>query len=332
MKKRTIIGLSLLGAIILVVGVAYGLTRPQIKAARSVEQIAEQMYVFSFEGDDGVDKFLSKGGASSPDEVVKLMFGCSFITAPDEQGHYLTARNFDWPNGQGDIVIVKNRPKNGYASIATTQLAFLGFGDDFQPMGSMVSRMMLFACIYVPLDGFNEKGLFVADLVAGDQDVTNQQTDRTDVTTTTAIRVLLDKAATTDEAVALLAQWDMHSDAGFAHHLAISDAEGHSVVVEWVDDEMVVAPTAICTNHYLADTRKKNTSLYFEDSHRRYDLLQHTAEAYPTMSEETVTEAIAAVASKDLTRWTMVYDREKEEVTYYQYADFTHPVQIKILK
>lgn len=43
-------------------------------------------------------------------------------------------------------------------------------------------------------------------------------------------------------------------------------------------------------------------------------------------------EQIAAVASKDFTRWTMVYNREKEEVTYYQYADFTHPVQIKIPK
>ena len=328
MKKRTIIGLSLAGAIILVVGIAYGIAGPQIKAARSVSKIAEQMYLFSFEGDDGIDKFLDKGGASCPDEVVKLMFGCSFITAPDEQGHYLTARNFDWPNGQGDIVIVKNRPKNGYASIATTQLAFLGFGEDFQPMGSMANRLMLFACIYVPLDGINEKGLFVADLVAGDQDVTNQQTDRTDVTTTTAIRILLDKAATTDEAVALLSQWDMHSDAGFSHHLAISDAEGHSVVVEWVDDEMVVAPTAICTNHYVADTRKKDSSLYFEDSHRRYDLLRQTAEAHSTMSEETITEAIAAVASKDFTRWTMVYNREKGTVTYYQYADFNHPVML----
>ena len=328
MKKRTIIGLSLAGAITLVVGIGYGIARPYLKAAQSVEKIAEQMYLFSFEGDDGIDKFLAKGGASCPDEVVEQMFGCSFITAPDGQGHSLTARNFDWPNGQGDIVIVKNRPKNGYASIATTQLAFLGFGEDFQPMGSIVNRMMLFACIYVPLDGINEKGLFVADLVAGDQDVTNQQTDRTDVTTTTAIRVLLDKAATTDEAVALLAQWDMHSDAGFSHHLAISDAEGHSVVVEWVDDEMVVAPTAICTNHYLADTRKKNTSLYFEDSHRRYDLLQQAGEAHPMMNEETITDAIAAVASKDFTRWTMVYNREKGTVTYYQYADFEEPVTL----
>ncbi len=328
MKKRTIIGLSLTGAIILVVGVVYGIARPYLQAAQSVEKIAEQMYMFSFEGDDGINKFLDNGGASCPDEVVKQMFGCSFITAPNERGHYLTARNFDWPNGQGDIVIVKNRPKNGYASIATTQLAFLGFGEDFQPMGSMVSRMMLFACICVPLDGFNEKGLFVADLVAGDQDVTNQQTHRTDVTTTTAIRVLLDKAATTEEAVALLAQWDMHSDAGFAHHLAISDAQGHSVVVEWVDDEMVVASTAICTNHYLADTRKKDSSLYFEDSHRRYDLLQQAETAHPIMSEETITEAIAAVASKDFTRWTMVYDREKGTVTYYQYADFNDPVTL----
>ncbi len=330
MRKGTIVGLSLFGAIILVVGIIYGLNRPQIRAALSVKQIAGQMYVLSFEGDDGIDKFLAEGGASSPAEVADKVFGCSFITAPNEQGHYLTARNFDWPDGQGDIVIVKNRPKNGYASVATTQLAFLGFGEDFLPMKSMISRLMLTACIYVPLDGCNEKGLYVADLVAGDQDVTNQQTDRTDVTTTTAIRVLLDKAATTAEAVALLGQWDMHSDAGFAHHLAISDAQGHSVVVEWVDNEMVVAQTAICTNHYVADTRKKDSSLYFEDSHRRYDLLEQAANVQPAMTEAAITEAIAAAASKEFTRWTMVYDREQRSVTYYQYADFAHPVTLRL--
>lgn len=330
MKKGMIIGLSLFGAIVLVLGVVCGLKRPYIRAALSVEKIAEQMYMLSFEGDDGIDKFLAKGGASSPAEAAGYVFGCSFITAPDEQGQFLTARNFDWPDGQGDIVVVRNRPKNGYASIATTQLAFLGFGEDFQPTGSFVSRLMLTACVYVPLDGCNEKGLYVADLVAGDQDVTNQHTDRTDVTTTTAIRVLLDKAATTDEAVAMLGQWDMHSDAGLAHHLAISDAEGHSVVVEWVDDEMAVEPTAICTNHYVADTRKKNMSDYFEDSHRRYDLLQCAAKRQPAMSEATITEAIAAAASKDFTRWTMVYNREKGAVTYYQYADFNHPIALGV--
>ncbi|MCQ2325186.1 MAG: hypothetical protein MJZ58_03235 [Paludibacteraceae bacterium] len=41
-------------------------------------------------------------------------------------------------------------------------------------------------------------------------------------------------------------------------------------------------------------------------------------------------EQIAAVASKDFTRWTMVYNREKGTVTYYQYADFSHPITLGV--
>ena len=58
--------------------------------------------------------------------------------------------------------------------------------------------MQTVAAIYVTLDGMNEKGLMVADLMAGDKEQTNQQTEKPDLTTTTAIRLLLDKAATVE--------------------------------------------------------------------------------------------------------------------------------------
>ena len=69
---------------------------------------------------------------------------------------------------------------------------------------------------------------------------THQQTDKPDLTTTTAIRLLLDRAATVDEAISLLRQYDMNSSIGLAHPLSLSDASGKRVVVEYVDDEMLV--------------------------------------------------------------------------------------------
>lgn len=346
MKKTILVVIVVIVLIGSGLGCVYGLFRPQLKAAQSAQQEADQMYSITFVGNDGIDDFIAQGGASSTAEaanytvsfithgLVKSLpmppeFGCSFISAPDSKGQELTARNFDWPNCYGDIVVVKNKPTNGYASVSTTQLTFLAFGDDFQPLASMRNRMMVLACLYAPQDGFNEKGLYVADLVAGDQDQTDQHTDRPDLTTSTAIRLLLDKAATTDEAVALLSQYDMHSDAGFAHHLAISDALGKRVVVEWVDGEMVVAETALCTNHYVANTRKKGSSIYYEDSHRRYDSLLKAVEQEPVMTEQSITKAIAAVASKEYTRWTVVYNRAAQTATYYQYANFQQPITIK---
>ena len=110
--------------------------------------------------------------------------------------------------------------------------------------------------LYHKLDGINEKGLCVADLVAGDTIKTAQERGNLSVTTTTAIRLLLDKAATTQEAVQMLSSWDMHSSINWAHHLAISDASGESVVIEWVNNEMQVIPSVAVTNHYLSPLRE----------------------------------------------------------------------------
>ena len=73
--------------------------------------------------------------------------------------------------------------------------------------------------------------------MAGDDEETHQRSDKPDLTTTTAIRLLLDRAADVDEAVALLGQYDMNSSIGSAHHLSIADASGRSVVVEYVNGD-----------------------------------------------------------------------------------------------
>ena len=64
------------------------------------------------------------------------------------------------------------------------------------------------------MDGINEKGLCVAVLMIEDSDVTEQDTGKPGITTTTAVRLLLDQAADVDEAIRLLEQYDMNSSAG----------------------------------------------------------------------------------------------------------------------
>ena len=185
--------------------------------------------------------------------------------------------------------------------------------------------MALIAAIYAPLDGMNEKGLVVADLVAGDHTKTDQNTGHVNLTTTSAIRVLLDKAANVEEALRLLESCDMHSDIDFSHHLAISDAMGRSVVVEWVDNKMLVAESPLCTNHYLAESRLKDYSIYSEDSHRRYDSMKQIRDSLTTMNQNDVVESIRRVASKEMTRWSVVFDSKSLTATYYQYSDFNKP-------
>lgn len=134
-------------------------------------------------------------------------------------------RNFDWEGANSSAIIIHTKPQNGYDSYSTSWFYFLGFGQNWKPEG-FANQYMALAAIYVPLDGINEKGLCVADLVNGDNEQTHQKTDKVDLTASTAIRLLLDRAATVDEAIELLEQYDMNSAVGMSHHIAISDASG----------------------------------------------------------------------------------------------------------
>ncbi|MGN1234346.1 MAG: carcinine hydrolase/isopenicillin-N N-acyltransferase family protein, partial [Christensenellaceae bacterium] len=195
----------------------------------------------------------------------------------------------------------------------------------------LMERLLSIAAIYVPLDGMNEKGLIVADLMAGDRESTQQQTDKTDLTTTTAIRLLLDRAATVDEAIELLQGVDMHSSVDSAHHFSIADRSGKSVVVEYIDGVMSVTETKIVTNHYLTDGEKYGVGS--EQSHTRFGALQETwRQTNGVMSAEELAQAMSSVAqyrypqtegSYEKTMWTIVYDAEACQARFFYREDYT---------
>ena len=220
MKKiilKWIFGVIVALLVLLVAG-GWWLFGTLITAANSIEKLEEGLYSMEYVGDYGFDDFLSQGGAASDGEVANYLvsflsrgfykvesdvetgdFGCSTICTRDEDGTTFFGRNYDWAECRA--IIVHTKPQNGYESVSTCCLDFLGFRGDYAPDGSMMERMQTLAAIYVPLDGMNEEGLMVADLMARDKEATHQNTGKPDLTTTTAIRLLLDKAANVDEAI-----------------------------------------------------------------------------------------------------------------------------------
>ena len=63
---------------------------------------------------------------------------------------------------------------------------------------------------------------------------TNQENGRPDITSTVLLRVILDYAATVEEAVAIAEKYDMHDSANSSFHYMISDANGKSAVLEYI--------------------------------------------------------------------------------------------------
>ena len=328
--KNILLSIVLITLIILLIifSFLYFKFKVQLSAINTIERVDDNVYSLIYRGSYGFDEFLSRGGAKTDSEVASYLTeflsggfyksnvesidtGCS-VFVKDE----IFARNFDWVDAP--IMITKTYPDDGYSSIATCNLSFLGFGDGFNPTDSFMSSLLSLASIYVPLDGVNEKGLCVSDLVIETPLLINQDKGKTDLTITTLIRLLLDKAATVDEALQLIKCYDIHSSAEMMHHLAISDRSGRSVVVEFYENELFVTDSNIVTNFYISN----DCPLYLtgsEQSKKRYEILK---------SKEISLEAIKAVtqgnmdSDYELTLWSVLFDKAKSSATYYFRENF----------
>lgn len=291
-----------------------------------------------YDGDYGFEQFLAQGGASSDSEVIQylrdllpagadigltgslFLFGCSTLSVKSPDGDYLFGRNFDWENCSA--LTVGSTPETGYASISTVNLDFIGEG----LISSFPSdEMMAAAALYAPLDGMNEKGLAVSVNMIQDTSFLDQNTDRPDLTTTTAIRLLLNRAANVDEALSLLAQYDLHASMGMTVHFALADADGRSVAVEYVDGKMIVTETPVVTNFYFAPGEKYGIGS--AQSHERFDILTERLSQTDSMSMEEVRDALDSVSKDNFgefesTEWSIVFNQNTGEVWYYHRENY----------
>ena len=345
MKKGIKIALLSVLGLVIVAGVLVWMEfGALIKGANSCVKLDDKLYYMEYKGDDGFDGLIAKGGFEKADDMVgyiieflskghykpeietsKEPYGCSALTVKTPDGSVMMGRNFDFPSAIG--VIMHCIPDKGYETITTFNVEFYQFGEDFKPEG-FKNQYMCLAGLFVALDGINEKGLAIADLMAGDSIETHQRTSKPDLTTTAAISYMLKNAANVDEALKLLESIDMHSDIGAAHHYAMADVSGRSVVVEYVDNKMVVTESPAVANHYLCE-QKLNVGLTEGDD--RYDrLCQRLDQTQGVMSEKQLTDAIATVSQPQRkgflgTAWTMVMDLSHPSVTYYSRRHFNKP-------
>lgn len=304
------------------------LFKDELNALGSYKTLEDSLFYFEYDGDYGLKKLIKNGGVKSDAELAGYLseflskgfykyeveeesYACSTVSAETSDGDKVFGRNFDWENCQ--TCIIKTVPEDGYVSFCTANLDFLGFGDDFTPDGTM-NQMMSLAAIYVPLDGMNEKGLCIADLIIRVDERINQNSNKCDVTTTTAIRQILDYCATVDEALELLKNSDMHSSADMMHHFSISDASGKSVVVEYVNNEMVVSETAVVTNFYITEAAPDRAKT--ENNVWRFDTLKNTLDAANgIMSVADIKAALTSVW--DDTQWSIVYNQTDLTIDFY---------------
>lgn len=321
-------------AVIAVLALFHG----ELATLLTLERVQEDTDLFTMEykGDYGLDKFLETGASSDAELVAFIMqqvlkgvplefdlpdLGCSTFAAELADGTNVFGRNFDMYDSPA--LLLTTRPEDGYASISMVNLAYIGYSAENLPT-SLASGFLTLAAPYAPLDGVNEKGLSVGVLLI-DTESTHQQTDKVDITTTSAIRMLLDRAATVEEAVAMLEQYDMHASANSCYHFHIADANGGSVVVEYVDNVMSVIDSDAATNFLLTPGEYD-----FGGGQDRFEILESTLAQNGGVLEgsQAAMELLAAVAQpakegrNSTTQWSCVYDQDNASLELVMDMDY----------
>lgn len=291
MKTSKKIVITLISVLILIICTALAVFQGEARTLLSVKEKGDTgIYEINYAADYKLDKLLEAGGAATEEQLVQYIIktmlkglpidvpyeipnlACSTFYAETPEKGYIFGRNLD--NQTTDLAVIKTSPKGDYSSVSVVNLSFLGYNETYTP-DKLMDRINTLATAYFPLDGVNEKGLAVGVLQL-QAPATAQDSDKPDVGTTLAIRAMLDKCATVDEAIELLKSFDMYAAAKGCYHFQIADATGESVVVSYVNNEMVITEKEkgfiAATNFYLHDVPFE----YDAQGMDRYEILEKT--------------------------------------------------------
>lgn len=275
------------------------LFRNELRSLASLKKVDNYgMYQMTYYGDYGFDEFLKVGAESDADIeafVTRRLLkglpidlgvtgdGCTAFVVKNENDDILFGRNFDYTYSPS--LQLYTTPDTGYASVSTVNLSFLGYSEDNLPDGGFFECFLTLAAPFLPFDGMNEKGLAIASLAVPEAEAP-YYSDKVTLNTTTAIRLVLDNAATVEEAVDLLRQYNIYFSNGIACHYLIADASGHSAIVEYINQELCIVETdeeyQIASNFIAYDGL--NIGEGFTEF-ERYDKVQNAIEVNEGMLE-----------------------------------------------
>lgn len=377
MKKfLKILASAIAGIIVLAAAAVFIVWAPEIKTIGSLEQVGDNKYLYrmeykaAYDLDDVIAHGIDSNSALLDYVVSKIVrglpisltksekadttgFACTSFQARNAEGDgYLFGRNYDFFKNPSLVTV--SRPKNGYASIALTDLSHLGYGLDKLP-DSFARKLSALASVYAPVDGMNEKGMCVS-IMALPKQPSQQNTGKPVVGTTIIMRLILDRCASVEEALELVNSFDIRHDlaAGSGYHYMLADASGACAVVEfdlfdgW--KTMIVRKPEdknymLVTNHLL-DPRYYTTEPdgVVGNPHSKSWWRYETADAYLSEKNGTVTadqaqECLSLVHWKDLvwdngmvedTQFSNVYDQSALTLRLRSWADYDKTVNFSL--
>lgn len=264
-----------------------------------------------------IDAIVEKSLPLLPVHIKAPSFGCSAFTLKDTDDRVHMGRNYDFSLNTSAMVVYCT-PKNGYKSVALAALDNVSAND---AQGGLRQKLATLTAPFICLDGMNEKGVSIAVLTL-DSEPTRHQTDKPDICTSTAIRLVLDRAATTEEAVALLESHDMFAVAGRDYHFYITDASGDGRIIEYDCEDparpLVATKTDVITNFFILYKDRvlpNQKNGIYGHGRERFDAIETVLADAVNPSSDTVWQALQAAAQEPKegdvtsnTQWSLDYN------------------------
>lgn len=292
---------------------------------------------------------------------------CSAFAVPETgTSNFLMGRNYDFSHairntegvktGYKDIAafVVRTAPKDGYKSISFVDGLQFGFERNFHKDKNK-DISMLVGLPYCLLDGINEKGFAIGVLALNEAPTWQNDPGKKNIICTVAMRLLLDKAATVDEAIALLKQYNMrmtNTDLKHNYHYFMADATGNYAIVEYTRDPKNTSerfPTRLeifngndtmrcVTNFYVAPIMAGTTDGWGSDHGKwRYDSLRNAlaVKKYSLTSDEAMglLNTVSQPPTDDITsqtQWSTVFNLSQRSLRVALLRDYAREFKFSV--
>ena len=291
----------------------YNLYRMDVKYEYDLDRLIE----YGITDDQSlVDAIVEEALPILPVQIDVPDFGCSAFTLQEADGDILMGRNYDFRRDTS-AMLVYCEPEDGYKSVGFAALDNISANT---PEESMKKKLATLTAPFICLDGMNEKGVSIAVLTL-DSEPVHQNTGKPVIGTTLAIRLILDRAASTAEAVELLQQYDMFASSGRDYHFYITDSTGDGRVIEYDCEsetrKMVATPVRSVTNFfalYEDQVLPNQRNGIYGHGKERYDKMEALFDYEEVYTKDAAWEALKAAAQEpsadDITsntQWSILY-------------------------
>ena len=263
------------------------------------------LYVLYYKTDYKFDEYLQTGlfPISSIESInSEYNYACTCFSAMGDKHDRLLGRNFDW-DVHSTYFLLFTEPDDGFASVSMVDVGFLSY-DHSKPPDASENDYALRISPLLPFDGMNEAGVAIG-MNAVPHAQSPYDPEKVTIGELQFIRLVLDYAGSTDEALHLASLYNIRMEEPPIHYI-IADSSGQSAIIEFVGGEMVVIrnsePWQVTTNFVISDIENPEQAQCW----RYQTVFKSLGEKNGILNKSEAMELLQD-ASWQSTRWSAVY-------------------------